>query len=782
MVHYTNTIDIPFGVIYYMWDPRTPQLNKFILDNAQYFIDNVWYNLKRSIPQAKCLEEIGGLSLVFAKEPNEAYIPYQKEPGVFGEQTLRRDLMVEGLYSSHSPIPLFVFRAPHFHQMYVALGDSKTPEIGNTGIIYSNVFYEIIFKDSDTYSHLESVAKDLSYISDTLSNFIIHQFSVVNGSEVIDYLNMPSSCNNSKEKAIELMYEGEVMLRKFENRKIDDKHYFNLLLSFDGIGLVDETIDETTLPYSSAICLKYDLHNGEYNYMENGLKGLKDYSYKYADNDKRMEFMSPESLLENEFIRGKCVEILEAEEKYTNLIADRGIAIFESVDEIEYFTSLIKQRDMMRITSDHFAQKGLNIDYYINKHEYKDINFELYSIIRRYTDSPLVIMQIFDESYSLATMTFLDAHPENNISYILKNYDKNDAYVYLSVTYGLLSIRKNNTKVVNLYLELLETELSKYKNGKWDGFYEKIKLWSKEQEIMTLNFKPVPNPFILPSQNDIDDFCLFGIPADKVSVKLCEHIIRCMPTVCQQMEIYNYIEQEINKICSNNKCPELVRLKTYEHFEIASIVLSDSDNIEGICTMVKLPFGWEDAIRDGKFGNYLTLGAIDGINVDNVPATEDEYEKIMASFLEGRYKENRQECENMEDDLVKIEQKFDINNLSQDIKAKILKQDKIIYVAECVNGPIKDYIYKTGNKGNWDAVNLAFKFLGFIPKKLSREKVANILVSMCPGLGEAQKLKQSMEQAQICDNKKINDYNKLPETNPTKRITDPVLQMLKNIL
>lgn len=119
--------------------------------------------------------------------------------------------------------------------------------------------------------------------------------------------------------------------------------------------------------------------------------------------------------------------------------------------------------------------------------------------------------------------------------------------------------------------------------------------------------------------------------------------------------------------------------------------------------------------------------------------------------------------------------------LDPTLQSYFLLNDKFAEIARVLNETIKPMVEATGNKANWDYVCYAFKVLGIVKEGLSRKKVANLLVAMCPGIGEASTLESSMEKSSASYQGKY-DYEKLKETERLKILSKPYIEALQPVM
>lgn len=256
-------------------------------------------------------------------------------------------------------------------------------------------------------------------------------------------------------------------------------------------------------------------------------------------------------------------------------------------------------------TDEIYSSIHYDSDFYLHNHQYSELNSELYGILREYVNENIdsFLGYVFYNSYGLAVVTFLDKKPDTCIEHFKKNSVSMEINcASFAVLLALLSIRKGNSKIVEVFIGCLRKELAEMeKSIGWNGLIENLQKLIDSHPKQNLSFLPVGLQWTLDeyerlSNKDLSTGYFLGkYSIENVTIKVIEHILRTANTVEEQLEAYKLIDANVKNISEKKR--------------------------------INLPVAWYNKIERGYFGNYLTLGAT-YCRVEKVP-TEEEYEKLI---------------------------------------------------------------------------------------------------------------------------------------------------------
>lgn len=322
------------------------------------------------------------------------------------------------------------------------------------------------------------------------------------------------------------------------------------------------------------------------------------------------------------------------------------------------------------------------LDYYLEHHRYCQLNTELYAVLRKYVNEDIDdFMGIaFYFSYGLAVLTFLDKKPDTCIRQFKKiSESKKLVCSSLAILYALLSIRKGNTRIVEIFVEFLREELAEMETSiGWNGLQKRKQNMAACIEKQNMHFCPVGLEWTLEDTDNFDkNYFLNKYPIENVSIKLIEHILRTADTIEEQKEAYNLIVKSLKAIYNDGHCEESV----FYHLKDDMKVLSPSYNVGDDTTQkyeIRLPNMWWYYIERGEFCNYLSLGAEN--KKLKIKPTKEEYDDLI--------KQN----ENIDDnDLTLVTHTYSETNKKDSSKEKNLEITK---KSECAKDVISNSVDK----------------------------------------------------------------------------------------
>lgn len=212
IVHYPNSLEIPIGIIIYVWDPRRPGFNKLIATQKEDICKELWNRVFEKHPEIAPLQKFDLIiSIPFECDPDDKYESNSLDFFCHIDSRINRVFTIRERekesksMSENFYMPAFYFRCAHYQQAKLASNDpSYEPETG----------YTMRLCMEGDYCMTHDLVPDKKAFVEDLSRAICSNLEKHSQIPKVELLKYAYLGDNYVSKALTQMWQGEMLLRK----------------------------------------------------------------------------------------------------------------------------------------------------------------------------------------------------------------------------------------------------------------------------------------------------------------------------------------------------------------------------------------------------------------------------------------------------------------------------------------------------------------------------------------------------------------------------------------
>lgn len=452
-----------------------------------------------------------------------------------------------------------------------------------------------------------------------------------------------------------------------------------------------------------------------------------------------------------------------------------------------------------------FHEANRNYEFFVNENDIKNVDFLLKqmkissihaSIVSSYDD--IFQKLLYDLSYFGDINTDLD-NCDGQYPFCFEQEERNEVLELYAedksvFTDYVLFDDVNPFSYHNPYLFFFyDPKVTLVETGKKQAYSSLTKMYNVfcvVSNYINKHYKPNNENYSLIKESLIKDFKDYSKENENITIRDLKRLAQKFKPSRSSIlteEIWGEVMRVEDEIFNITISGDLSSIKEDDYDIFDKYTLQEMvDNYELIQKILNISS--DESLFDFKYAFEAHINLLSSLNDNNLQLfyqlvlRRNLIQCEMFPELKAEYREFLKDDNNAEKNTSETACSISLDSLDASVRDYFLMKDKFADIVRVLNETIKPIVDATGNKANWDYVCFAFKLLNIVPRNLSREKFTNLIVAMCPDLGEASRLKSSMEHSGANYKEKFDVYENLSETNSLKSNSRQYVDALKDVL